>query len=212
MTHGLDVSHYQGDIDWAAVKQGFLTQFQEPNPFAIIKASEGIANFDPQFKDNWEDAHLRGFTCGAYHFLHPEQDGQRQAQAFFAHVGKLSSSDIVPFVDVESGAVDLWQQVPQAHRRAVVDHFLEECDQLFGCRCGIYTAPAWFESTFGADYDHSGRPLWLAGPGRDEPPPPICCWTEVTLWQYTFTSRILGITGDVDMDKALVDLPLVGGA
>lgn len=60
--HGIDVSHYQGEIDWAAMKQQGMD-------FAYIKATEGSAHEDECFDKNWEQAKAAGMLRGAYHFL-----------------------------------------------------------------------------------------------------------------------------------------------
>ena len=91
--HGIDVSHYQGEIDWAAMKQQGMD-------FAYIKATEGSAHEDECFDKNWEQAKAAGMICGAYHFFSFESEGAKQAEHFIKKVGDLKGS-LIPVVDVE---------------------------------------------------------------------------------------------------------------
>ena len=69
---GPDVSHYQGAINWPAVKSAGVG-------FAIAKATEGASYVDPQFKANWDGMKSAGVRVrGAYHFGHPNTDAVAQ--------------------------------------------------------------------------------------------------------------------------------------
>src|SRR6185369_16638343 len=86
---GLDVSHYQGTVDWSSVaRQGYR--------FAFIKATEGLSEIDPQFSANWPDAKAAGLIRGAYHYYDSGSDPRQQAEHFLNTVwpdgGSLSSS------------------------------------------------------------------------------------------------------------------------
>ena len=91
--HGIDVSHYQGEIDWAAMKQQGMD-------FAYIKATEGSAHEDECFDKNWEQAKAAGMLRGAYHFFSFESEGKKQAEHFIKKVGDLKGS-LIPVIDVE---------------------------------------------------------------------------------------------------------------
>jgi lysozyme len=60
--HGVDVSRWQGDIDWPKLRR------QGAN-FAYIKATDGGDHLDPMFKKNWREADKAGLRRGAYHFF-----------------------------------------------------------------------------------------------------------------------------------------------
>ena len=64
--HGIDVSHYQGNIDWELLRNR-ATIDECPIQFVMIKATEGSNIVDPKFAHNFAKAHEFGFTCGAYH-------------------------------------------------------------------------------------------------------------------------------------------------
>ena len=76
---GIDVSHYQGAIDWGAVRSGGVS-------FAYIKATEGADGVDDQFATNWQGAASAGVTRGAYHFYNFCKTGSEQADRFIATV------------------------------------------------------------------------------------------------------------------------------
>jgi lysozyme len=60
---GIDVSYWQGDIDWLKVREAGVH-------FAFIKATEGGDHLDPKFLENWEGAKRVGIARGAYHFIY----------------------------------------------------------------------------------------------------------------------------------------------
>ena len=64
--HGIDVSHYQGNIDWQRLTQTRQSQF--PIHFIFMKASEGGDYGDRVFQANFDSAKAYGFIRGAYHF------------------------------------------------------------------------------------------------------------------------------------------------
>src|SRR5262249_34286320 len=76
-TKGIDVSHYQGTIDWAAVNDGGIG-------FAFMKATEGLTFVDSTFAANWSGAKAHGVVRGAYHFFRPQDDGIQQADFFLS--------------------------------------------------------------------------------------------------------------------------------
>src|SRR5918998_6939443 len=90
---GIDVSHFQGRVDWQAVKAAGCA-------FAFAKATEGAGVTDPYFAANWSGMQAAGLARGAYHFFHPAQDASQQAAHFLATV-QLGPTDLPPVIDVE---------------------------------------------------------------------------------------------------------------
>lgn len=82
--HGLDVSHHQGNIDWADVKAMRVERVQMG--FAFIKATEGLNDMDEAFRRNWFNARQAGFPRGAYHFFNASKSGKAQAENFIEAV------------------------------------------------------------------------------------------------------------------------------
>jgi GH25 family lysozyme M1 (1,4-beta-N-acetylmuramidase) len=73
--NGIDVSHYQGTINWTSVKSAGIE-------FAICKATEGTTYTDPTFATNYSHMKSKGITRGAYHFARPASDAVTQARFF----------------------------------------------------------------------------------------------------------------------------------
>ena len=89
---GIDVSHYQGQIDWKQMKaQGI--------GFAYIKATEGSSYVDECYEQNMTDAENAGIAAGAYHFFSFDSPGVTQAEHFIQTVGE--DGTLIPVVDVE---------------------------------------------------------------------------------------------------------------
>ena len=72
---GIDVSHYQGKIDWNMIEKQKID-------FAFIKATEGSSHIDECFEDNWSNAQDTSLKIGAYHFFSFESSGKKQAKLF----------------------------------------------------------------------------------------------------------------------------------
>ena len=90
---GIDVSHYQGTIDWSKVAGAGKT-------FAFIKASDGTVGADPTFAYNWSRARQAGLRRGAYHFFRPITDALQQAQHFLRQLGD-DHGELPPVLDFE---------------------------------------------------------------------------------------------------------------
>jgi hypothetical protein len=94
--YGIDVSYYQGTINWAQVKAAGKV-------FAIIRVSDGTGFMDPKFVSNWKGAKAAGLAVGAYQFFRPTQDVTRQADIMVDQLNAVGfgAGDIPPVIDVE---------------------------------------------------------------------------------------------------------------
>lgn len=97
--HGIDISHYQGSIDWVQLTTNKTTKF--PIHFVFMKATEGGDHADDTFPFNFDQAHRYGFIRGAYHFFSPKTDPLKQAD-FFIRTVQLIPGDLPPVLDVET--------------------------------------------------------------------------------------------------------------
>jgi lysozyme len=182
-TQGIDVSHYQGTIDWAAVRQAGCS-------FVFIKATDGVTNADPMFQQNWTQAQQAGLLRGPYHFFRANDDPQTQAHFFCSTVG--SPGDLPPVLDVE-----ITSGVSNSQILSGVQTWLQIVESWAGCRPILYTSPGFWDSlgtsAFGV------YPLWVAEYGVSAPKIPTG-WRSWTFWQYSQSGSISGITGSVDLD------------
>jgi len=91
---GLDVSHYQGDINWTVI--GKENEYQ----FVFVKATEGHDFIDKKFNNNWTEAKKQGILTGAYHFFSMRSSAEEQAKNFMNIVPKETDS-LPPVIDIE---------------------------------------------------------------------------------------------------------------
>jgi lysozyme len=218
VVHGIDVSVYQGTIDWLNVAAKDTEQ-GHPIGFAYIKATDGPGYVDPQFAANWRNS--RGLLPrGAYHFFlatATAAEVSEQADNFIrALKGGLASTgetslELPPMVDVEWGSVPGGVSVAQAV--ASLQSFLLLVERAFGMRPIIYTGPAFWQQYMGNTQAFSGSHLlWIATYGAphtgDEgfDPPAVDPqipggWASYAIWQSAVQRGVAGIQGLVDRDQ-----------
>lgn len=181
---GIDVSHYQGVVDWQKVADAGMA-------FAFAKATDGITYTDPEFATNWSGMHAVGLLRGAYHFFEPNDDATSQAQHFLATV-QLAAGDLPPVLDVETTG-----GVANAQIWSGVSTWLQVVEKETGRQPLIYTAPG-FWNGHQPDLALTKYPLWLAD-YASQPTLPTG-WTSWLFWQSSQTGTVAGVTGSVDLD------------
>jgi GH25 family lysozyme M1 (1,4-beta-N-acetylmuramidase) len=196
---GIDISHWQGDIDWAAVAGDGVD-------FAIMKATEGNDYTDTKFKQNRTNAQLAGVTIGMYHVASPRRstDDARAEADRFLRVAKPNVGNLIPTLDIEIA------NVPDGMSSAVlagwVRAWLNRVTAKLGVRPMIYGSQHMFEQLLGNStwFADNGFPLWFAWPRKNLPSPlPANDWQghSWTFWQWTWEGQIAGISGNVDRDR-----------
>jgi lysozyme len=183
-TSGIDVSHYQGVVDWIKVKATGIV-------FAFTKATEGVSNTDAQFSTNWAGIRNAGLVRGAYHFFHPAQDPAAQADHFVQTVA-LSTGDLPPVLDVETA-----DSASNSAVQSGVKTWLDTVAARTGVTPMIYASPGFWNGRFTGDF--SSYPLWIAQYGVPAPKIPNG-WTNWNFWQYSQSGKADGISGSVDLD------------
>ncbi len=183
---GVDVSHYDGAIDWGKVAAS-------GRAFAIAKATEGITFVDPQFQANWAGIKAARMVRGAYHFFRPADGGVKQADWFLSKVGAFAAGDLPPILDWEvtdgvASAIDVQE----------VQDFIDEVRSRTGLTTIIYTS-ARFLATVGNPSQFHTVPLWDAHWGVSCPDIPSA-WPAWTFWQYSATGVVPGIGPSVDLN------------
>ncbi|MCV9947789.1 GH25 family lysozyme [Paenibacillus sp. BT-177] len=189
---GIDVSRYQGKIDWKAVKAGDIS-------FAFIKASQGQRYVDPTFTANAKGARAAGVLLGAYHFVDATSVDAAKAEArHFAEVleqvGGGKTLDLPPVMDYENNPSKLSKTLISAVALA----FLLELERLTGRKPIIYTGNA-FAGNFNASL--GGYPLWIARYSETRVPSDTVTWKRWDIWQYSDSGKVAGIIGNVDMNE-----------
>lgn len=196
-TKGIDVSSYQGNIDWPTVKASGIE-------FAYARATDGITFTDTEFSNNWAAMEEAGIARGAYHFFESDDDPEAQVKHFITTVGE-SAGDLPPMVDLEEGGIK--GKIAVADYQKKVQVFMDFLEEQIGCKPIIYTNPS-FANEWLNDPVLNEYPLWIAEYGVEEPTVPTN-WSEQgwTLWQDTGEGQTPGIEGAVDQDVFKGNLP-----
>lgn len=148
---GIDVSHYQGDINWSTISNQNIT-------FAFIKATEGSKSQDEYFYKNWKNISNTQILKGAYHFFSFDSDGIKQAKNYISVV-PISENMLPPVVDVEFYG-DKKKNKPDAPDvRNELDILLNELEEHYGQKPIIYTTMNVYNIYIKDYYDT--YPLWI---------------------------------------------------
>ena len=187
--HGIDISHYQGDIDWAVLRsQGQIDRC--PIRFVMIKATEGANRIDPKFKTNFEQSLEYGFTRGAYHFYSVRSKAKDQA-AFFIQNVDLQQGDLPPVLDVEHKPDE---QSDDVFKESVLE-WLHIVEKHYGVKPIIYTYYK-FKMKYLSDSVFDQYPYWIAHYYVDS----VEYKGAWKFWQHTDVGRLPGIKGYVDFN------------
>jgi lysozyme len=188
VVQGIDVSHFQGKIDWQAVAIG-------GKAFTFIKATDGESGIDPLFRANWSQAHAAGLKRGAYHFLRPQQDPESQARNFLAALND-DPGELPPVLDFELlGGT----QPPQALTSAL--RWMQIVEHACGRKPVLYTGPSFWRSALGSSSLLAEHPLWIAHYTTAPQPQIPQGWKDWTFWQYAEKGSVPGISGPVDLNR-----------
>jgi lysozyme len=181
---GIDVSHYQEDIDWSKVAQQAVD-------FVFVKATEGNTLNDTLFCDNWEAIKKEGIRRGAYHFFRANVCSEQQALNFIRNV-KMEAGDLPPVLDVEtldgSGKIELL---------AGMVTWLYLVEIAYGVKPVIYTNQKFYNTYLAGHFDD--YPLWIARYNNYQQPR-LADGRDWQFWQRRDTGKIAGIEGDVDLN------------
>jgi lysozyme len=189
--HGIDVSKFQGDIDWNAVAGSGVK-------FAWIKATEGGDNADARFQANWTGAKAAGVPHGAYHFVYWCRPPMEE-MANFEQNAPVEGDALPPVLDVEATPTSktCHRHLTQEDAIAEMKVMLNEMERHYGKRPIIYTTVDFYQAILsdGAFMDY---PIWVRSvkyqPSVKYGPRP---WH---FWQYQSDGSVAGIQVHVDRD------------
>lgn len=179
---GIDVSHYQGTIDWKRVAdEGGVS-------YVYIKATEGADLTDNRYATNIREARKAGLSVGSYHFYRPRADVDAQF-ANMTRVVNKKEQDLVPIIDIEDDRAPS-EEVFIANLR----RFIELVTKHYGRKPLLYTGQNFYNKHFqGLFTDYQ----WMIAKYQDEPP--VLLDDHFYLfWQYTAKGSVPGIRGNVD--------------
>lgn len=189
---GIDVSEWQGSIDFTKVKASGID-------IVYIKSSEGTNYIDSYFKTNYNEARANDLNIGFYHFLTATNEQEAISEArFFASVVNRLDSDCKLAMDFE-----VFNDLSLEEINDISFAFLTEVQRLTEKEVVVYSdafnARNTFSRSLAAEY-----PVWVAEYGVTEPEDGN--WPTWIGFQYTNRGKINGIFGNVDRDYFTADI------
>ena len=179
---GIDVSRYQGVVDWARVGN-------EANvSFVYIKATEGSSLVDPTYTYNIANARQAGLSVGSYHFYRPKASVDEQVANMTSVVLK-SDQDLVPLIDIETTG-----GVPNDKFMTDLQEFVERIAAYYGKKPILYTYQNFYNRHLVGTFKGYH---WVMAKYKDEVPL-LTDNVDYMMWQYTQTGRLPGFRGNVD--------------
>ncbi len=201
--YGIDVSHYQGDIDWATVAS--FDTLGEAIAFAIIKASEGTST-DPKFEQNWANAKKSLSKVGAYHYFSLKTDGVKQANHFIETVD-LGEGDIRPIVDVESNCTKCFEDGNPSLEGLIsnLNKYISTIEDHYKTKALVYTGEYFYRQYLEGSFPN--QDFWLADYSKSKSAQQIANshtnpkdLERAIMWQFSASGKLHGIEGAVDLN------------
>lgn len=192
--YGIDVSRYQGKIDWNTVAG------DKHVGYVYLKATEGATLVDVRYHYNLAEAKRAGLRVGCYHFFSPTIEADVQFNNF-SRVVRLEEQDLLPIVDVEvvGRRTNIWRFRDRLAR------FLHLIEKHYGIKPIIYTSRNFYNEYLAGKFTE--YKLMIAQ-YRDEEPQLIDKNAQMVMWQFTSKGRIEGINGPVDRSRFMNDFSL----
>lgn len=209
---GIDVSRFQGKINWKQV--GRKTKVT----FGWAQASRGSGSDclvaptecgpDQTWKRNYRGARANGIHIGAYHRTFAsgktvklaKRDARREAKVFLNTVKRVRGKDLIPALDMESP----FKNLNPKRLKIWIQVWLDKVEEGLGVRPIIYTnVESWSHTKHTLKFPRAGYRLWVANFDVKEPLVPAQNWggRGWKVWQHTSTGSVKGIQGNVDKNK-----------
>ena len=189
---GIDVSKYQGNIDWGAVAASGIN-------FAIIRvgyrgSASGALVQDPYFKKNISGATKAGIKVGLYFFTQAVNEAEAVEEASMAMSLASGYKVTYPiFIDTESASNGRANGLSKSARTAVVKAFCQTV-RNGGYKAGVYASKSWYANQLNASA-LNGYCIWVAQYNSS------CTYSgKYDMWQYSSKGSVSGIKGNVDMN------------
>lgn len=184
---GIDVSHYQGSINWDDVAS------EDAISYVYLKATEGASLVDETYKRNLAEARRVGLSVGSYHFYRPNINWKKQFENMTSVV-KMEEQDLVPIIDIEHrGGVS--EETFISDLRA----FIEKVTEHYGKKPLLYTYHNFYNRYLVGEF--TDYHFMIARYRSDSPT--LNDGKDYIMWQYTARGSMSGITGDVDRSRIM---------
>lgn len=185
-TKGIDVSKWNGDIDWNKVSEDGVV-------YAFVRVSDGLSHFDPRFAENWAESRAAGIHTGVYQFFRPNLDAIKQADLLLENMGELGPDDLPPVLDVEATG-----GVSKATMVSKIRQWIDHVEAATGVKPIIYSGRFFWQDNVGSS-EWDDHPFWIAHYTKNCPNLPSQ-WDDWVFHQYTDKGKVAGISGNVDLN------------
>lgn len=196
---GIDVSAYQGEIDFERVRAAGKTA-------VYIRASLGTDYTDPRMEENYENARAAGLRVGFYHYVTARNASEAAREArFFVDRLRGKAFELRPAMDFER-----FEGISDAEANEIARVFLETLEQESGKKAVIYTGAYRARTLWDRELAEK-YPLWAADYGAALPEYNDK-WPGWVGFQYDDRGRVSGISGNVDLDRFTEGIRLSDGS
>ena len=185
--HGIDLSHYQGEVFWETVGENTKMAY------VYLKATEGTGNVDDTYRYNFNECKRVGLKVGSYHFFRPQLSARGQFDNFMSRV-ETRRQDLLPVVDIETT-----NGVSDAVLQSRLLEFCELLEKEFGKKPIIYTGKNFYNKHIHGNSRLRAYKFFIAAYSFIEPD--LYDDNDYVLWQYSATGSVRGIRGNVDMSR-----------
>lgn len=195
---GIDVSHFQGHIDWTKASQHL--------DFVYVKTTQGVGSSDAFCQANSVGATNAGLKVGYYHFATLNSssvvsDATAEANWFCSVMRNLPTPSMPIVLDIETE--DPKVQLSPDMVLSWINTFFSVLSSNGYREYALYSYSPFLNSHLPSNHNLGNIPLWIAAyTSAPQPRLPIG-WTKAWLWQYTDKGRIDGISTTVDLNKTL---------
>ena len=183
--HGIDLSHYQGEVFWETVGQNTKTAY------VYLKATEGGDRIDERYEKNIDLAHRYGLKVGSYHFFRPKSPLHLQLQNFMTQC-RPGEQDLIPMIDIETTG-----GLPTDVFCDSLITFLAMVEKAYRQQPLIYTYRNFYNKHLLGKLDDYKLMIAMYTPEE----PVLDDRRDITMWQYTSKGRIVGVSGYVDKSR-----------
>jgi lysozyme len=196
IVRGVDLSAYQGEIDWKVLANQNID-------FAFIKATEGNDYVDSQFEKNWEESQKTELKIGAYLFMNYDSTGKVQANHYYNTVGSLKNQ-LPPVIDLE--LYGKYEETPLTEKevKVILDDLIKELEKNYDVKPIIYTTQRIFNMYLENGYDD--YKIWIVDLDNSWPNT-LPNGEEWTFWQYSHRGMLDGYNGN----ETFIDMNLYHG-
>ena len=186
--HGIDISHYQGEVFWEHISECNVA-------YCYIKATEGGDRIDERYEQNLKIGHDYGIKVGAYHFYRPRTEQEVQLNNFIVQC-KPSEQDLIPMIDIETTG-----GLPTEEFCDSLFKFLELVEHAYRQKPLLYTGANFYNKHLA---EKVNRYLIMIAQYTEEEPR-LVDERDITLWQYTGKGSLRGVRGYVDKSRFMGD-------